>query len=300
MVYTVTLSPAVDYVVELDVLKLGEINRTNKEHPYPGGKGINVSLMLSNLGRSSVATGFTAGFTGEYIKSELEKKYISSRFIEVEGLTRINFKIRSDSTETAINGQGPVVNDREIEELIRRLEVINENDVLVISGAIPVGIPDNIYDLILSRIYDNNPLIVIDARKDILLSTLRYRPLLIKPNLEELEEIFNEKLTNHEQIIEKAQMLVNKGARNVIVSLGGDGAILVSKNVEPVYQKTIARKAVNTVGCGDSMIAGFIDEYLESRDTLKAFKQAVAAGTASAGNEKLANKAEVLDILEKI
>ena len=297
MIYTVTFSPAIDYVVDLDKLEIGEINRTKQECSYPGGKGINVSMVLSNLGRGSVATGFLGGYTGDFIEKELEKHHISSRFIRVEGNTRINVKIRCGK-ETAINGQGPHINDREIEELIRMLERCTKDDLIVISGTIPSTLPSNIYELILARVEDTGAKVVVDATKDILVNTLKYRPLLVKPNKEELEEIFSAKINNDEELIDAAKKLVKKGAKYVIVSLGGDGALLVGKDVEPILLPAPKGKVVNTVGAGDSLVAGFIDEYLESQDVLRAFKQGIATGSASAFSEGLATKEKVEELLK--
>jgi len=219
MIYTVTFSPAIDYVVDLDKFGMKEINRTVKEQSMPGGKGINVSIVLANLGRSSIATGFLGGYTGRYIKEELEKRNIISDFINVEGDTRINVKIRCNG-ETAINGQGPNITDSQIEELIEKLENMQERDLLVISGAIPSKLPDDIYEQILKRISKNKVRLVVDTTKDILLNTLKYNPILVKPNKEELEEMFNVKIENRDQLISYAYKLVEMGAQNVIVSLG--------------------------------------------------------------------------------
>ena len=192
MIYTVTFSPAIDYVVDLRTFEIGEINRTVKEVAYPGGKGINVSIVLANLGKPSVATGFLGGFTGDFIKSELEKRNISSGFIEVDGLTRINVKIRAGK-ETAINGQGPHITDEQIERLIAQLGRLGKGDYLVISGTVPSSLPANIYERILERIQGSGVTLIVDATKDILLNTLKYHPLLVKPNKEELEEMFSVK-----------------------------------------------------------------------------------------------------------
>lgn len=299
MIYTVTFSPAIDYVVDLKELQIGEINRTVRETAYPGGKGINVSMVLANLGQPSVATGFLAGFTGDFIKSELKKRNIQSGFIDVEGMTRINVKIRAKK-ETAINGQGPHITDREIEKLIRLLEKLGRDDLLVISGTIPSSLPSNIYELILERIVDNGVTLVIDATRDILLKTLKYHPLLVKPNKEELEEMFNTKINNDQELIENANKLLALGAKNVIVSLGGDGALLVGEGLKPQLRPAPKGKVVNTVGAGDSLVAGFIDEYLTSKDIAKAFKKGIATGSASAFSETLATREEVEALLNKM
>ena len=299
MIYTVTFSPAIDYVVDLTNFEIGEINRTQQEQAFPGGKGINVSLVLANLGKSSVATGFLGGFTGAFIKEELAKRNISSGFIEVNGLTRINVKIRAGK-ETAINGQGPHITDEDIDKLISQLEKLTKDDLLVISGTVPKSLPSNIYEMILERIKDNGAEVIVDATKEILLNTLKYHPLLVKPNKEELEEMFNVSIKNDAELIENASKLLKLGARNVIVSLGGDGALLVGKGVDAELRKAPQGKVVNTVGAGDSLVAGFIAEYLDSRDIKKAFKQGIATGSASAFSEYLATKEEVLALLNKM
>ena len=299
MIYTVTFSPAIDYVVDLAKFEIGEINRTQQEQAFPGGKGINVSLVLANLGKSSVATGFLGGFTGAFIKEELAKRHISSGFIEVDGLTRINVKIRAGK-ETAINGQGPHITDRDIERLMAQLEKLGKDDLLVISGTVPKSLPNNIYEMILERIKDNGVTVIVDATKEILLNTLKYHPLLVKPNKEELEEMFNVTINNDAELIDNASKLLKLGARNVIVSLGGDGALLVGEGLEPVLRSAPQGKVVNTVGAGDSLVAGFIAEYIDSHDIKRAFKQGIATGSASAFSEYLATKEEVQALLNKM
>lgn len=298
MIYTVTFSPAIDYVVDLKKLHVGELNRTIQENYYPGGKGVNVSMMLSNLGRGSVATGFLAGFTGDFISRELESHHISSRFIEVEGNTRVNVKIRCDEKETAINGQGPHIDDHKIEQLIRLLERLTRNDTLIISGTIPSTLPDNIYELILARVSDNDCKVIVDAEGNILLNCLKYHPFLIKPNREELENAINKKLETNDDLVEGAQYMIKKGAQNVIVSLGADGALLVGKNIEPLFVKAPQGKVIHSVGAGDGMVAGFIDEYLQSQDIVRAFKKGVAVGSATAFSEGLATKEEAEALFE--
>ena len=299
MIYTVTFSPAIDYVVDLDELKIGAINRSKKETSLPGGKGINVSIVLSNLGKKSVATGFLGGYTGEYIKKELQDKHIDCGFISVEGNTRINVKIRGKE-ETAINGQGPHIDDEQIESLMNQLEKLTSNDLLVISGTIPSTLPSDMYERILERIKNNHVELIVDATNDILLNTLKYHPLLVKPNQEELEEMFGVKIKNTADLIENASKLISKGAKNVIVSLGGDGALLVGENISPLLLPAPKGKVVNTVGAGDSLVAGFIDEYLNSKDIAKALRRGIATGSASAFSEGLATKEEVEALLNKM
>ena len=300
MIYTVTFSPAVDYVVELPKLNVEEINRTTKENYYPGGKGVNVSRTLSVLGRGSVATGFVAGFTGDYIVKELERHHISSRFIEVEGSTRVNVKIKCGGKETAINGQGPHIDDHAIEQLIRMLERLGRDDTLIISGTIPSTLPKNIYELILARVSDNACKIIVDAEGEILLNCLKYHPFLIKPNKQELEAALNTKFENNDDIVKAAQEMIKRGAVNVIVSLGADGALFIGKGYEPLFVKAPQGKVIHSVGAGDGLVAGFIDEYLESQDIIRAFKKGVATGSATAFSEGLANKEKAEALFEEM
>lgn len=298
MIYTVTFSPAIDYVVDVKELKVGAINRSLGEHALPGGKGINVSIVLANFGTPSIATGFLGGFTGQYIEDELRKMNIRSGFVKVDGLTRINVKLRGEE-ETAINGQGPHITDENIEELISQLEKLTSKDLLVISGTIPKSLPDNIYETILERIKDNNVQVIIDSTKEILLKTLRFHPLLVKPNQEELEEMFNVVIHNKEELIENAKKLLKLGARNVIVSLGKDGALLVNDEVT-ILSGCPQGKVKNTVGAGDSLVAGFIDEYMKTGNIVNALYKGIATGSASACSENLATKEEVEALLNKL
>ena len=298
MIYTVTFSPALDYIVDLDKLDVGAINRTKKETMLPGGKGINVSIVLSNLNTKSVAMGFVGGFIGKYIENEMEKHNIKTDFVHLNGNTRINIKIKG-MVETAINGQGPKVNDENIEELINKLTKLTSKDVLVISGAIPNTLPSDTYERILERIKNQNVQLIIDTTKETLLKTLPYHPVLVKPNKEELEELFSIKINSDEELVNNAKKLIELGAQNVIVSLGGDGALLVKQNGEYKITRSPKGKVINTVGAGDSLVAGFIDEYYRSGDINKAFKRGIACGSASAFSENLATL-EKVEELEKL
>ena len=299
MITTVTFSPAIDYVVDLDALTIGAINRSKGEHMLAGGKGINVSIVLANLGKKSVATGFLGGFTGDFIRSDLAARGIVSDFIEVEGNTRINVKLRGKE-ETAINGQGPRISEENIEALMKQLEKLTSKDLLVISGTIPSSLPSDIYQRICERVKDTGVALIVDATNDILLNTLKYRPLLVKPNQEELEEMFHVEIHNDEELIQTASRLLGLGARNVIVSLGGDGALLVGEGIEPVRLPAPKGKVVNTVGAGDSLVAGFIDEYTDSGNIAVAFRKGIATGSASAFSEGLATKQDVEALLHKM
>lgn len=298
MIYTVTFSPAVDYVMDVKELKVGAINRSLGEHAMPGGKGINVSIVLANFGTRSIATGFLGGFTGQYIEDELKKMNINSGFIKVDGLTRINVKLRGGE-ETAINGQGPHITDEKIEELMKQLEKLTSDDLLVISGTVPKTLPDNIYETILERIKGNNVRVIIDSTKEILLKTLRFHPILVKPNQEELEEMFGVTIHNNDELIANAKKLLALGAKNVIVSLGKHGALLVNDK-ETILSGCPQGKVKNTVGAGDSLVAGFIDEYIKSGNIVMALYKGIATGSASACSENLATKEEVQALLDKL
>ncbi len=291
MIYTLTFSPAVDYVVDVDNLKIGAINRTKNEIFMPGGKGINVSIVLSNLGIKSKALGFVGGFSGEFIKDELKKKNIETDFVDVDGITRINMKIRS-SEESAINGMGPILNDEDINKLVEKLKILNKEDYLIISGKIPASVSNNEFENILRVASENGARIVVDTEGKMLLTSLKYNPFLIKPNKEELEGLFNVTINSDLDIEVYAKKLLDKGAKNVIVSLGSDGAILV--NNETVCKLAAPKgDAKNTVGAGDSLLAGFIYAYITSQDMQKALKFAIAAGSATAFSDGLASKEDI-------
>lgn len=299
MIYTVTFSPALDYIVDLDELKVGAINRSKKEKMLAGGKGINVSFVLSNLGTKSVAMGFLGGFIGDYIQKQVQSKGIDCDFVRLNGNTRINVKLKG-MVETAINGQGPEVGEEKIEELIKKLEALNEEDILVISGAIPSNLPSDTYERILDRIKNRRVQLVVDTTKETLLKTLPHHPILVKPNKEELEELFSSSISSDEDLIFYAKKLIEMGAQNVIVSLGGEGAMLVKGGGSHLKQASPKGKAINTVGAGDSLVAGFLDEYVRSRDIEKAFKRGIATGSASAFSEELATLEEVEALLKTI
>ena len=300
MIYTLTFSPAIDYILELENIEVGKINRAKKEVMLPGGKGINVSIVLSNLGRKSIATGFLGGFTGDFIENELNKMNIDSKFIRVEGNTRINVKIRGRE-ETAINGRGPIITNEKIDELVNYLSQLNEDDLLIISGLVPSNLPINIYDLILSKI-NKDVKLVVDSEKDVLLSTLKYHPLLVKPNKEELEEVFNKKINTFDELVLYARKLKEQGALNVIVSLGEDGALLVTENNDVIKVSSPGKgnKVINTVGSGDSVVAGFVDEYYRSGNVIKAFKWGVACGSSKAYSLGFPTIDEVKELFNEI
>lgn len=300
MIYTVTFNPSLDYIVSVSSLRLGHVNRTEDEIIFPGGKGINVSIVLKNLGVGSTALGFIAGFTGKEIRRRLETFGIREQFIELtNGWSRINMKIRSDE-ESEINGQGPKINEEAVDRLYEQLDHLGEGDILVLAGSIPNTMPDTIYSDILARLQGRGVRIAVDATRDLLVNVLEYHPFLIKPNNHELAEIFQTTFETNADIIEHAKMLQKMGARNVLVSMAGDGAVLVAENGEVYESKAPKGKVVNSVGAGDSMVAGFVAGYLKTGDYKEAFKVGIAAGSASAFSEELATQKEVDTILRSL
>ena len=298
MIYTVTFNPSLDYVVQVDDFAVGEINRTRTESIYPGGKGINVSLVLQNLGLPSVALGFTAGFSGAEIERLLQEAGCRCDFIAVKaGYSRINTKIISGA-ETALNGQGPQLSEAELAALFNKLRRLTQDDVLVLAGSIPASLPDNIYEQILELLQPVGTRIVVDATGDLLLKVLKYRPFLIKPNHEELGEFFGRgPLLTEEEILAAAQRLQQQGARNVLVSRGANGALLLDENGKMHKQASPKGTLVNSVGAGDSMVAGFLAGYLQTQDYDAALRLGVAAGSASAFKAWLATREDVEKIL---
>lgn len=300
MIYTITFNPAIDYVVKVNQLNQGDINRALNEEIFYGGKGINVSIVLTHLELPNVALGFIAGFTGDAIKQGIEKEGIVTDFIKIEeGFSRINVKILA-SEESAINGQGPNINNTHIEKLFKKINQIKKDDILVLAGSIPFALPSDIYERILLHLQNRGIYFVVDATKDLLLNSLKYEPFLIKPNQEELKEIFEVELNTEEKIIFYARKLQDMGAKNVLVSRGRDGALLVTENNMIFTRDTILGKVENTVGAGDSMIAGFLAGWLERKDYEYALLLGSAAGIATSFSKKIATKTEIYNILEKL
>lgn len=299
MIYTLTFNPSLDYIVTVPKFTCGVVNRTSKEVIFPGGKGINVSMVLKNLGFENTALGFLAGFTGDALKSLVEEKGIHAEFIAVErGMTRINVKLRS-TQETEINGQGPAIDEADIKKLYERLDTLQDGDILVMAGSIPDVMPKTMYMDIMEHLKEKKLRIVVDATNDLLVNVLKYKPFLIKPNNHELGEIFRVTIKEKADIVKYARKLQEQGARNVLVSMAGDGAVLLAED-GTVYQAEAPKgKVVNSVGAGDSMVAGFLAGYLESESYEKAFQMGVCTGSASAFSEELATKEEVLALLDK-
>lgn len=300
MIYTVTFNPSLDYIVSVDDFKLGLTNRTSSELILPGGKGTNVSTVLKNLGFESTALGFVAGFTGNEIVKRLNDMGIKSDFISIEnGISRINLKLKSiDGTE--INGAGPDISEEKVNELMDKLNQFKEGDVLVLAGSIPSSMSDNIYRDIMADLKDRGVMIVVDATKDLLLNVLEYHPFLIKPNNHELGEIFDVKLTTREEVIPYGRKLQEKGARNVLVSMAGEGAVLIAEDGQVFDAPAPKGKLINGVGAGDSMVAGFVAGWIEKQDYEYAFHMGVASGSASAFSENLATKEEIINVYNQV
>ena len=300
MIYTVTFNPSLDYIVSVDDFKLGLTNRTSSELMLPGGKGINVSIVLKNLGIQSTALGFMAGFTGKEIARRLEEEGVASDFIQIEeGISRINLKLKSiDGTE--INGSGPDIPQEKLDELFEKLDHLKENDTLVLAGSIPSSLPDDIYEQIMKKLDQQGIKIIVDATNDLLKKVLPYHPFLIKPNHRELEELFNVKIENKEDLIHYARKLQEQGAINVLVSLGKDGAILVSEDTHVYYCAGAKGKLLNSVGSGDSMVAGFIAGYLKDKKYDEALKLGSACGGATAFSEDLAEVSMIQEVYKQL
>lgn len=300
MIYTVTFNPALDYIVRLASFTAGEINRTEYEQILPGGKGINVSIVLKNLGIDTTALGFIAGFTGREIASKLQEFGCNSDFIQLPaGMSRINVKIKAGQ-ETELNGQGPRITESALQQLFSQLDRLKKEDILVLAGSIPNTLPDDIYEKIMARLMDTGCKIIVDATCNLLLNVLKYKPFLIKPNNHELGEMFGVTLHTDDEIIAHAKKLQEKGAQNVLISMAGAGAILLTATGQVFRCQAPKGTLVNSVGAGDSMVAGFITGYLENHDFAKAFHMGVATGSASAFSENLATRPEVEALLQTI
>ncbi|MCI9273121.1 MAG: 1-phosphofructokinase [Clostridiales bacterium] len=292
MIYTVTFNPSLDHTIWVDPFTLGLVNRTTKELLYPGGKGINVSVVLHNLGLDSIALGFQAGFTGMALEKMLKEYGCQTQLIAIPGRTRINVKIKG-KLETDINGQGPAIPQEAQTLLFQRLDALEKGDVLVLAGSVPNTLPQDIYQRIMKRLEGKGILIAVDATGDLLFNVLEYHPFLIKPNHIELGELFGKELRAPEEIVKHAKLLQQKGAQNVLISMGKDGGILVTEN-GTVYQSPAPDgKPVNAVGAGDSMVAGFLYGYLTKGSYAEAFRMGLCAGSATAFHHWLATKEEI-------
>lgn len=293
MIYTVTFNPSLDYIVSVNEFQMGMTNRTSEEIMLPGGKGLNVSTVLKNLGRESVALGFAAGFTGKEIQRMAEEQGLHCDFIPVEhGFSRINVKLK-DFDGTEINGKGPEISEKEVRQLYEKLDLLKEGDVLVLAGSIPESLPDSIYSDILFQLSGRGILFVVDATKELLMNVLKFQPFLIKPNNHELGELFGVTLKTREDVVPYGKKLQEQGARNVLVSMAGEGAVLLSETGEIFSLPAPKGTLVNAVGAGDSMVAGFLAGWMERKEYEYAFRMGVSAGSASAFSKLLATREEV-------
>lgn len=300
MIYTMTFNPSLDYIMKVKDFNLGVVNRTYEESIFPGGKGINVSIVLGNLGIENKAFGFIAGFTGEEIEKKVKNSGCIAEFIKLkEGNSRINVKLKSKE-ESEINAQGPKIDKYAIESLYKKLDEIKNGDILVLAGSIPNTLPSYMYENIMKHLNDKDIKVIVDATKDLLLNVLKYKPFLIKPNKHELEEMFNVSINSEEEIIKYAKKLQDMGAINVLISMAGDGAILINENGEVLKHKAPKGEVKNSVGAGDSMVAGFTAGYIMKQNYKDALKYGIATGSASAFSEDLATKEKVKEILEMI
>ncbi len=299
MICTVTFNPSLDYIVRVDDMRLGVINRTTYEQVLPGGKGINVSIVLGNLGHESRALGFLAGFTGAEIARRVREAGVNADFIEVaEGMSRINAKIKSNE-ETELNGRGPLITEADIEQLYARLDVLSQDDTLVISGSVPSTLPGDMYERIMERLDGRGVRIVVDAERELLTRVLPYRPFLVKPNNIELGDIYGVKLETRADVIPYAKRMQQAGARNVLVSMAGEGGVLVAESGEVFDSPAAKGEVVNSVGAGDSSVAGFLAGLAETGSYETAFRMALAAGSASAFSDHLATRSEVEELMAR-
>ncbi len=300
MIYTLTVNPAIDYVIHIDDLKPGEVNRSSSEQIFFGGKGINVSFVLNTLGIESTALGFIAGFTGDEIERRLKELDIKTDFVKLEqGNTRINVKLKADK-ETDINGQGPSISEDKLEEFFKKIDKLQKGDMLVIAGSVPNTLPKDIYQQIMSRLYENDIRFVVDATGDLLKKALHYKPFLIKPNSFELGEIVGRELKDTDDIVAAAKQMQSLGAKNVLVSMAADGAVLITENGDIHKIGTVRGKVKNSVGAGDSMVAGFLAGYMQNGDYEYALKLGTAAGGATAFSDGLAEKELIYDLIKQI
>lgn len=298
MIYTVTFNPSLDYVVNVPSFETGKVNRTTTEIIFPGGKGINVSIVLNNLGIKNKALGFNAGFTGDTLIELLNERGVETEFIKIDSeMTRINVKLRAQM-ETEINAQGPEITEEHLQEFYDKLDELKSGDYLVLAGSIPASISKSIYKDITKKVKDKDINVVVDATNELMLNVLPYKPFLIKPNMHELGDLFGVTINDREDVIEYAQKLKDMGACNVLVSMAGDGAILLADD-DKIYEADAPKGEVkNSVGSGDSMVAGFIASYMEHKDYEKAFKMGVCTGSASAFSDGLATKEEVMKLIK--
>ncbi|MGB7366704.1 1-phosphofructokinase [Carnobacterium jeotgali] len=298
MIYTVTLNPSIDYIVHVSAVQLGALNRMDRDIKLPGGKGINVSRVLNHIGQPSTALGFLGGFTGNFISDWLEKEGVHTQFVSIKGDTRINVKLKSD-TETELNAQGPLIGNAEVEQLMQQIDLLTAQDIVILSGNKPPSLPEDFYQNLIAKVISKQANFVIDTTGTELMNALVHKPLLVKPNHHELADLFGTTFESVEDAIPYGKKLVALGAKHALVSMAGDGALFFTG--EKVYQATVPKGIVkNSVGAGDSMIAGFIGALVDTKDPLIAFKKSVATGSATAFSDDLATRSEIDALLEEV
>lgn len=298
MIYTLTLNPSIDYLVNVDDFTLGTVNRGISDNKFPGGKGINVSRVLKNFHKDSICLGFIGGFTGEFIDNFLKSTGVKTDFIKVSGDSRINVKIKS-SKETELNGSGPEVSNDDLNKLFDKLDDLNSEDILVLAGSIQNSLPSDLYLKIQKQLKLKGVKVIVDTSGKPLLDAIKLKPFLIKPNNHEIEEIFNVEISNSDELIYYGKKLVHMGAENVIISLGGNGAVLITEN--KVFKGNAPKGIVkNSVGAGDSLVAGFLSEYIKDKNIVNAFKMGIATGSASAFSTDLCTKNDAINLLSEI
>jgi 1-phosphofructokinase len=298
MIYTLTLNPSVDYIVQLESFQLGELNRTISETTFPGGKGINVSRVLKHLGITSKALGFIGGFTGKYIEEYLDNEKIETDFVKVIGDTRINLKLKT-GRETEINAKGPTISERDFQLLKEKIAQLTAEDTLVLAGSIPSTLPKTTYEELVKICKESHAEFVVDAEGELLKNVLQHHPFLIKPNHHELGELFNTTISSCEEVIPYGKKLIEMGAKNVIVSLADKGAVLMTGNMS--WKAEVPKgKVKNSVGAGDSMVAGFLAAYEKTLDPKEAFRFSVAAGSATAFSLGLCTPEEIEELIMQV
>ena len=300
MIYTVTLNPSIDYVIKVDKLTTGNINRVNEEHVYPGGKGINVTRILKSLDNDNIALGFVSGFTGDYIINSLQELNLKSDFIKVkQGFTRINVKVKSEE-ETEINGQGPKISEEELNQFYKVIDKLVDGDILILSGSIPSCLDERLYESIMKKVEDRDIKVIVDATKNLLLNVLKYKPFLIKPNDEEIKDIFGIEITNKEDVIKVLEFLYKSGAQNIFLTMGEKGSYFY--NGENIYFATAQKVKLMSSACaGDSALAGFLSIWLENPDNIeKALKRASATGANVAESNAIGNLKKVEEYTKNI
>ncbi|PLS17104.1 1-phosphofructokinase [Bacillus sp. M6-12] len=298
MIYTVTLNPSIDYIVEVDDFQINGLNRMRRDAKFPGGKGINVARVLNRIGSPVKALGFIGGFTGKFISDFLSDEKVGMDFVQITGDTRINIKLKTGQ-ETEINGLGPEIEKSDYESLLKKLDSLQQGDLLVLSGSVPPSLPGNFYQSMTEKFASKGVKVVVDTSGNDLNDVIGHSPFLIKPNHHELGELFSAEINNAKDAVYYGRQLVGKGAQHVIVSMAGAGAVLCT--AEECYLSNVPEgKVVNSVGAGDSMVAGFVGMYMQTGDLLEAFKYGVASGSATAFSADLCQKEDIETLLPQI